>query len=335
MSSDRKLVISIAAALLVLFTAVAVVSTLGTGDSGKPTVEPARAIAPGSRPPTTPAEPVVAPASVITLDERPVSAGTLEEAELFEVEPGVNYLVRGIEAYQSREFGHAAAYLMAEADVRPDRAYTHYLLALALWKDGRLDEAAGAMSRSLELDDTSVKSFVNLARIQNDRGEFDAALEASTAAVDRAPDDAAAHFLTGRSLYNLGDLDAAAGSLRTSLEIDPENGFVWNMLGLTELDAGLFEDARGSLERAVERRPQVAYIHNNLGMALERSGLREEAVLAYRRAVSVDGAHARAAANLARIDPDGTLVFPVAPDEEGVEVAQQLEGEPGSDTEIP
>jgi tetratricopeptide (TPR) repeat protein len=67
--------------------------------------------------------------------------------EVFEltVEPGENFVARALETYEAREFDHAVAYLEAEIAERPQRAWTHYMLGLALWKSGRLDEAEAAM----------------------------------------------------------------------------------------------------------------------------------------------------------------------------------------------
>jgi len=110
----------------------------------------------------------------------------------FTVEPGENHVGRGIETYEAREFDKAAAYFKAAADERPDRAWTQYMLGLSLWKAGRLDEAAAEMTAAAELDADPIRAFVNLSRIQNDRGEYDAALEAARSALVFGPDDASA-----------------------------------------------------------------------------------------------------------------------------------------------
>jgi Flp pilus assembly protein TadD len=288
MQDDRKLAITIAASL-----GAAVVLIAGLSFLGRPG-NPEGAPVPGTAP-------LVEPASV-TGPAVPVSAGTPEEAEAFQVEPGVDALARGIESYQNRNFDHAVAYLRAEVEANPDRPYSHYLLGLSLWKAGRLDEAPGAMNRSADLDGTAIKTFINLSRIQNDRGAYDPALEAARRALALDPDDPQALFLEGRSLHNLGEREAAAASLRRSLEIDPGNGYVWNLLGLTLLQQGDDAGALAALEAAAGIVGEVAYVQNNLGMALERSGRPREAVAAYRRAVELGG-HERASVNLARLEP--------------------------------
>jgi tetratricopeptide (TPR) repeat protein len=222
---------------------------------------------------------------------------------IFVVQPGEDCARRGVETFEGREFDKAAAYFRAEVETHPDRAWPRYMLGLSLWKGGRLEEAAGEMRRAAEIEVGSIRTLVNLSRIENDRGEFQSALDAARAALAIDSADATALFLEGRSLRNLGRLDEALQSLGRSVEIDPESGYARNLYGLTLLESGRGTEAVEMLTVAAGIEPGVAYIHNNLGMALERDGRRAEALEAYGRAVALDAHHARAAANLARLQP--------------------------------
>ncbi len=177
------------------------------------------------------------------------------------------------------------------------------MLGLALWKSGRLDEAAAAMEESAKLGPDSIKTLVNLSRIRNDQGDFEGALEAARAGLHSDAQDASAHFLEGRSLLNLRRVDEAVSSLTASLAIDPDNGYVQNLYGLALMRQGHVGEAVASLERASALEPDLAYVQNNLGMALELSGRTAEAVGAYRRGVEIDPGHDKVAANLARLEP--------------------------------
>ena len=325
MDRDRKFAITVAAVIGVGVASIVGLSLVGRdGEQSSRSVAPAK-LSGASAPVAVPAS-VPAPTLAPTPWPEPISAGTPEEAEQFVVEAGVNYLTRGIEAYQARNFEHATAYLFADVDASPERAYSHYLLGLSLWKSGRLDEAVEPMARSAELDGTAVKTFVNLSRIQNDRGDFDAALEASGRALDLEPQNAAALFLEGRSLRNLGEIEPALESLNRSLEVDRSNGHVWNLLGLTLLGEGDDLATLEAFRTAASLQPEVAYIHNNLGMALELNSQPAEAVLAYRRAVELDAGHERAARNLARVEPTAPGLAHDEDDEIGV--AELIDAEP-------
>jgi tetratricopeptide (TPR) repeat protein len=212
-------------------------------------------------------------------------------------------MAAGLEAWNARDHALAAAYFTAAAEAAPEGARAHYLLGLSLWKAGRADEAVVAMERAAALDGTSIKTWVNLSRIENDRGAFGDALVAARAALALDTENAEALFLEGRSLRNLGHRDEAIDALERSVAIDPANGYAQNLLGLTLLEQGSEDEAAAVLMRAAELVPGVAYVHNNLGMALERSGSMAEAADAYRAAVAASGGHALAAAHLARIEP--------------------------------
>jgi tetratricopeptide (TPR) repeat protein len=269
---------------------------------------PAREARPARAEPPAPREAAAAtrPAATLTSYE----AAPADDAEAdhaapdgFSIDPGEDLVQGGLAAYASRDFDRAAAYFQAENEARPRRAWTQYMLGLALWKAGRTGEAAAAMESAVGLDPDFTRARVNLARIRNDAGDFEGALAAARAAVEIAPEDPSARFLEGRSLFNLGRLDEALVSLEASVEIDPDNGHVRNLIGLALIRKGRPAEAVAALERAAELEPQVAYVHNNLGMALELSGRAPEAVVAYGRSVAIDPAQAKAVANLARLEP--------------------------------
>jgi len=300
--NDNKLLFAVAT--LVTAGALVIVLLAGmTGESDSPQHEGVRAAA---TPRAMPSAPLVAEPAMTASFER-VEETTFEEPDVTEpessVDPDANFIAEGVASYEAREFERAAAYFTAEIDARPQRAWPYYMLGLSLWKSGELDPAAVAMERSAQLDSTSIKSFVNLSRIENDRGAFELALDAALAARRIDDGDASASFLEGRSLLNLGRTEDAVLALERSIEIDPDNGYVQNMLGLALLGQERAGEALIPLVRAAELRPKVAYIHNNLGMAYELTGDAVAALAAYRRAVDSDTGHENSVINLARLEP--------------------------------
>ncbi len=305
MSEDKKMLLSAAALVTLGAVGIALLASCNADrDARAAKAERAPAavttqsdVLPASIPPRD-----LGSSSTVTIAADVAAPAVEETAPAFEIEPGADLVARGLETYRAREFDRSAIYFRAEAEARPGRAWTHYMLGLAQWKSGELDEASASMKLATELDPGWIKSFVNLSRIENDRGRFDEALEAARAAVTIDPRDAEALFLEGRSLRNAGRFDEAMEALAASIEIDPDNGYVHNLYGLTLLEQDRADEAVDVLARAAELAPEVAFVHNNLGMALERTGRLAEAVVAYRAAVEVDASHARATANLARLD---------------------------------
>ena len=116
MDTDRKTALIIAGGVLATFATIAVLTSSSAPE--EQAVVPATTTSSIAQPQVAVVEPVALP-TVSQAGE--ISAGTPEEAEAFQVEPGVNYLARGIEAYQARNWDHAVAYLTAETNERPDR----------------------------------------------------------------------------------------------------------------------------------------------------------------------------------------------------------------------
>jgi len=335
--NDTKLLLSVAALVVAGAAGIALIGGLvlddaAEGDTARaaPVFDPAPVPAEDTALPAVAVEtrPETTPASYETATPDPV----VDEEVAFTIDPNEDFVARGLETYASRDFDRSAAYFRAEIDARPQRAWTHYMLGLSLWKAGRADEAVGAMEAAAELVPDSIKTFVNLARIRNDQGDYEGALEAARTALAINAEDPAALFLEGRSLFNLGRLDEAMASLTASAELDPANGYVQNLLGLALIRQGRADEAVVALERAAALVSEVAYIQNNLGMALELSGRSSEAVVAYRRSVELDPAHAKAVANLARIEPSvGVAAATTEPVEEAIveeTVGEEDTGEP-------
>ena len=309
--NDTKLLLSVAALVVAGAAGIALVGGLALDDEAEgdtarsaPVFDPAPVSAQDTALPAVAG--ATTPETALASYETATPELVVDDSGAITIDPNENFVARGLEAYASRGFGRSAAYFQAEIDARPQRSWTHYMLGLSLWKAGRIDEAAAAMETAAELDPDSVKTFVNLARIRNDQGDYEGALEAARTALAVDAEDPNALFLEGRSLFNLGRLDEAMESLTASAEIAPDNGYVQNLLGLALIRQGHAGEAVIALERASELAAEVAYIGNNLGMALELSGRASEAVAAYRRSVEIDPTHTKAVANLARIERRGS-----------------------------
>ncbi|MEE9127899.1 MAG: hypothetical protein V3U11_12235, partial [Planctomycetota bacterium] len=104
MDTDRKTALIIAGGVLVTFVAIAVLTS-----SGAPEDQAPQAVVPATMSSSV-AQPWAAVVETVALPTVPevgdISAGTPEEAQGFQVEPDVNYLARGIEAYQARNWDH-------------------------------------------------------------------------------------------------------------------------------------------------------------------------------------------------------------------------------------
>jgi tetratricopeptide (TPR) repeat protein len=298
--NDNKLLFAIAGGTVGMAALIAILASLGSGgsdDQARPKLVPTAAVR------TATVESAALPVTRVLEPSMSSSTefDTPADVERVQIDLSANLIQSGLSAYDEKRFTEAALYFAAEAEARPDRGWTHYILALSEWKDGQLEAAVVSMRRSIELE-PQVRAFANLARIEIDRGEFDAALEASQAAVSAAPDDGEAKFVEARVHYNLGDRESALRLLEQSIELDSDNGFAHNLAGLIWIERGEAVYALEALEQAVARIPNIAYVQNNYGMALELNGQLDEAAIAYSSAAELRPGYLKASQNLARLD---------------------------------
>jgi tetratricopeptide (TPR) repeat protein len=320
-TGDGKLLLAIGGFVIVGAAAIALLAGLGIerdGDTITPAARPGREAATridrgGARAPALPAATDAADGNVVPASMQKIPGSTIgpeiaaaidaEPVESYPVDPDADPAAVGGAAYAARDFDKAAAYWAADVERRPERSYSHYMLGLSLWKSGRLDEAAAALQRAAELNDGSIRTFLNLSRVLNAAGSFEAALEAAEAARAIDPQHPQALYLQARSLNNLGRTDDAVAALEQALIFDAEYGHALNLLGLIRIHQGRPESAVESLLLAAKCEPDVAFVHANLGRALELSGRPAEAGQAYRAALELDPEQKTAGAGWARVEP--------------------------------
>ena len=102
----------------------------------------------------------------------------------------------------------------------PDFAPAHANLGQALAASGRLDRAAGAYRRALDLDPSQMTALAGLAVIAARRGAFEEAESLADRVLEKAPDAADALMAKARAEADDGRLEAAEARLR-KLVSDP------------------------------------------------------------------------------------------------------------------
>jgi len=278
---------------LVLFGAIVLSGCDAPGSRRARRDREAAAVAAARVTPPSEAVPVSVPA-----DPEPPRAVTYEEAEA---------------AYRTGEYETAVQLFTRYAETTPENPFGHYMLGLSAWKSRSHDRAVSAFERALALDPDHVKSYQNLARVLLELDRAEDALSRVDTALGLDPLDNVTHRLRARALDGLGRTDEAIDEYRNAIALDDTDVWSMNNLGVLYLRMGWPDEALYPLSRAVTLDTTQAVFFNNLGMALEHTGRWARAADIYKLALGVDSTHARAAANLARVDgrPDDALLPPV------------------------
>jgi tetratricopeptide (TPR) repeat protein len=171
---------------------------------------------------------------------------------------------------------------LAGAVTEDDRA--RFEEALSAAHANRLGEATQLTYDLLQV----APDFVDAHRLYIDllgaQGRSEDALHFYRLALDANPNDAAAHYLYGRSTNNP---TTAEEEFREALALDPAFAWAHHGLGAALAMRGQTDAAIASFERAIELQPSLAEAHShlaNLYLTLERE---DDALAAYRRAIEV------------------------------------------------
>ncbi len=193
--------------------------------------------------------------------------------------------------------------------------------ALALYKQGRFDEADAACAGVLERDpkhfdalhlrgvialhnkshataaeflrgalavsDMNAAARNNLGMAEQQLGNTAAALASYERAIALKPDFAAALSNRGNALRSLGRNDEALASCDAALSARPDYADAWYSRGLALRALARPHEAQISFAKAIALRPDYADAHNALGLVLEEAGQSEAALTQLDKAVAL------------------------------------------------
>lgn len=127
----------------------------------------------------------------------------------------------GAELAGRGQFSEAATAWTRALELEDDPT-TRRLLADALARAGRLDEAHAQYSRLLARDPRNADTWYAIGNLLRDRmHDLRGAVEAYRNAIEEAPQMADAHFRLGAALMDLKDWEAAIAEIQAALQIAP------------------------------------------------------------------------------------------------------------------
>ena len=161
---------------------------------------------------------------------------------------------------------------------------------LALWREGKLAEAATTLRQAIADDPDYAPAYNNLGGVLDKMGDTEGAIREFAAAVHAQPGYAVAHRNWGIVLLDHGQPDSAIEQFQATLKTRPGDALGRLYLGLALREKHKNNQAKKELRRAVELAPQMAKAHVELGLLLASSSgaLSREARAELERGLQLD-----------------------------------------------
>ena len=194
--------------------------------------------------------------------------------------------------YSQKQQAKAAARVRDYIAKFPDDANGHYIIGELDLNDKRYDEAEAELSRATELDSRMVMAYVQLGRLQQERGNLDAAITRYQKALSLRPKLTAINIMLGDLCQAKGDLATAGHYYQSALTLDPESGVAAN--DLAWVDAQQNEDldaALGLAQKAKQLLPEVDAVSDTLAWVYYKKGMYGAAIPLLQECVNKSPTH--------------------------------------------
>ncbi len=154
----------------------------------------------------------------------------------------------------------------------PHDAAGYRCLGTAYKQQGKLDLAAACFRRAVELCPAFPEAWNNLGNTRLEQGDAGQAAECFARACRIQPDFAGAHFNCAQALAALGRFDAAIAAGRRALELAPRSAEFCNGLAMSLFDAQRVDEAITAYDQALALRPDFVPARYNRSLALLTKG---------------------------------------------------------------
>ena len=170
---------------------------------------------------------------------------------------------------------------------------------ILLTESKRFDEALPAFDKAIGLDADYAESYWNKAHSHWLAGQYEEAEASARKGIEMKPDSPEAWLNLGTALVKLEKKDEAVEAWEKALALNSEFVFAWNNLGNVLREMGQLEASAEKCRKALELDPDYPQAQNNLANALMDLGDLQESEEYYRKAIATKPDYAEAHNNLA------------------------------------
>ena len=204
------------------------------------------------------------------------------------------------EAYRSvGRFDDAAAIIRDQISMSPDSADPYLRLGIILRQQNKDDEARNAFARASELAPNDLSPIEQLIDLDIAQRDFGAARQRVALKLEKDPDLAGTHFLSGKIYAAEKSWDRALAALRRALELDPEFSRAFELLISVYVTVNQLPDAITELQTWLSKHPTDIQALSTLALTYEKMKEYPKARDTYEKLLSIRPNAAAAMNNLA------------------------------------
>jgi protein O-mannosyl-transferase len=208
----------------------------------------------------------------------------------------------GVALFQEGKLDEAVVHLrefLAHESSRLEVPAAHQLIGTALKAQRKYTEAEQEFRQVLEMSPSNGDAHGLLAETLMRQQKFDEALVHFQRFLAYRPNDISASMQLGIAYVALGRQDDAIVQFRHIVELVPRDAAAHRNLARALLEKRAFDEAEPYARQAVSLRPDDAIAHDELGLALAGQGKLDEAIGELRRSLQIDPNDAEVRAHLA------------------------------------
>jgi len=196
-------------------------------------------------------------------------------------------LRQALDAIQGKNYKKAIELLQAEIKRVPDMEEAHYYLGLALWEEGRKDEAIASVKKARQLASKNPEYLFTLGNFYTEQKNY---VEAKSLFKEGLKQKNKSNFLYGLGLVYVAQdsVDKGLEFLLQAREADPNNSKIYRSIGDAYAKQKVLSLAIDNYNKAVEIEPGWLEVHFTMGKLLFRERRVNEALAAYKKTVEID-----------------------------------------------
>jgi PKD repeat protein len=175
----------------------------------------------------------------------------------------------------------------AIAGVANENATDKYNNGVALYSQGKYDEAIIAFDETIKLDPTNATAWNSKGLALSSQGKYDEAIIAFDEAIKIDPKYSWPWNNKGWILYSQGKYGEAIVAFDEAIKLDPTNAMAWNNKGLALYSQGKYDEAIIAFDEAIKLDPKYSWPWYNKGNALNSQGKYNEALSAWAKAIEL------------------------------------------------